>query len=146
MGGNRSFGPGAGEPGRIRGGGEAGGSASFDISQATLEDGPVVFVISGELDLASAPRMKRTLTEAIAAGARQIVLDLAGVTFIDSTALGVLVGIQRNLRDGARLAIAGAVPDVLNVFELTGLDATFDIFGTVDQALSWVRGSEAATG
>jgi anti-sigma B factor antagonist len=130
----------------MRRGSDAGGAAPFEISQAVLEDGPVVFVIAGELDLASAPRMKRALAEAINGGARQIVLDLAGVTFIDSTALGVLVGIQRNLRDGARLAVARAVPDVLNVFELTGLDATFDIFGTVDQALSWVRGSEAATG
>jgi anti-anti-sigma factor len=73
-------------------------------------------------------------------------VDLSLVTFIDSTALGVLVGVKKNLSPGAKLAITCTHPDVLNIFELTGLDATFDIFPNFDDALAFVRGSAAAAG
>jgi anti-sigma B factor antagonist len=122
--------------------------AKFAISRRDLEPGTTVVAVAGELDLASAPNLKWTLNDSISKGARRLVLDMSPVTFIDSTALGVLVGVQRNLRVGGRLALAGADtdPDVLNIFELTGLDSTFDMFSTIDEALAWVRGSEAAAG
>lgn len=126
----------------------SGTGATFAISRRDLEPGTTVVAVAGELDLASAPNLKWTLNDSIAKGARRLVLDMSPVTFIDSTALGVLVGVQRNLRVGGRLALAGADrdPDVLNIFELTGLDSTFDMFSTIDEALAWVRGSEAAAG
>jgi anti-sigma B factor antagonist len=121
-------------------------SVTFSINQRELEDATTLVTVEGELDLASAPSLKWALTDAVQAGARQMVLDLSPVTFIDSTALGVLVGVHRSLAAGTRMAIAGADADVLNIFELTGLDSTFDMFSTLDEALAWVRGSEAATG
>jgi hypothetical protein len=44
------------------------------------------------------------------------------------------------------MALAGAGAEVMNIFELTGLDATFDMFATVDEALVWTRRNEAPTG
>jgi anti-sigma B factor antagonist len=121
---------------------------AFAISRRDLEPGTTVVAVAGELDLASAPNLKWTLNDSIAKGATRIVLDMSPVKFIDSTALGVLVGIHRHLQPGSRLAIAGADSDadVLNIFELTGLDSTFAMFSTIDEALAWVRGSEAAAG
>jgi anti-sigma B factor antagonist len=107
----------------------------FAVTHRILQDGTVVLAIEGELDLASAPNLKWELAEAMRGDPHRIVLDMSGVSFIDSTALGVLVGAQRNLEPGRRLAIGGARPDVLAVFELTGLDATFDIHATLDEAL-----------
>jgi anti-sigma B factor antagonist len=130
----------AGSPDAARSG------VSFAVAQRDLDGGTSLVTVEGELDLASAPSLKWALTDVIAAGASQIVLDLTPVTFIDSTALGVLVNVHRHLSDGARMAIAGADADVLNIFELTGLDATFDMFPTLDEALAWVRGSGAAAG
>jgi anti-sigma B factor antagonist len=118
----------------------------FAISQRELGGETSLITVEGELDLASAPNLKWTLNDAIRSGARHLVVDLGPVTFIDSTALGVLVGVHRALRPGCRLALAGADAEVLNIFELTGLDSTFDMFSTLDEALAWVRGSEAATG
>src|SRR5271166_227244 len=119
------------------------GAPTFAISRRDLEPGTTVVAVAGELDLASAPNLKWTLNDAIAKGARRLVLDMTPVTFIDSTALGVLVGVQRNLKPGSRLALSGADSDedVLNIFELTGLESTFDMFSTIDEALAWVRGS-----
>jgi anti-sigma B factor antagonist len=121
-------------------------SLSFAVSHRELDEQTSVVTVEGELDLASAPSLKWALTDLLDAGATQIVVDLGHVRFIDSTALGVLVGVHRNLTAGARMAIAGATGDVLNIFEMTGLDATFEMFGNLDEALAWVRGSAAATG
>jgi anti-sigma B factor antagonist len=118
----------------------------FSITQRELEGGTTLVTVDGELDLASAPNLKWTLTDVVGSGARQIIVDLSPVTFIDSTALGVLVAVHRGLGPDRRMAIAGAEGDVRNIFELTGLDSTFDMFATLDEALAWIRGSEAAAG
>ena len=121
-------------------------SVAFAVIRRELDEHTGVLSVEGELDLASAPSLKWALTDILAAGHDQVVLDLSLVNFIDSTALGVLVGVKKNLRPDAKLAITCAHPDVLNIFELTGLDATFDIFPAFDDALAFVRGSAAAAG
>jgi len=124
----------------------ASGPTAFAISRRELDAHTTALTVAGELDLATAPRLKWALTDAIGAGAGRVVLDLSPVTFIDSTALGVLVGVRRSLGAGSRLAIVCASANVLRIFELTGLDATFNIFSTLDHALAYVRGSAAAAG
>jgi anti-sigma B factor antagonist len=120
--------------------------AAFAVIRRELDEHTGVLSVEGELDLASAPSLKWALTDLLGAGYNRVVVDLSLVSFIDSTALGVLVGIKRNLSPDARLAIACAHPDVLNIFELTGLDATFDIFPSFEDALAHVHGSAAAAG
>jgi anti-sigma B factor antagonist len=120
------------------------GKIKFAVSQRQIDHRASVLSVEGELDLASAPNLKWALADVLGEGCTQLVLDLSLVTFIDSTALGVLVGAHRNLNDGVRLAIACAHPDVLNIFELTGLDATFDIFSSFDAALAHARGGAVA--
>jgi anti-anti-sigma factor len=119
---------------------------AFAVIRRELDEHAGVLSVEGELDLASAPSLKWALTDILDAGHDQVVVDLTLVSFIDSTALGVLVGVKKHLAPGARLAITCTHPDVLNIFELTGLDATFDIFPTFDDALAFVRGSAAAAG
>jgi anti-sigma B factor antagonist len=65
---------------------------------------------------------------------------------MDSTALGVLVGVNRSLDVGARLAIVCVHPNVLKIFELSGMDGTFTIYPTLDEALAHVRGHTARIG
>lgn len=116
---------------------------AFAVARHDLDQRTGVLTVEGELDLASAPSLKWALTDLFDAGRDQVVVDLSHVSFIDSTALGVLVGIKKNLGPEARLAIACMQAEVLNIFELTGLDATFDLFSTFDDALAFVRGSAA---
>jgi anti-sigma B factor antagonist len=118
-------------------------STAFGISQRQLDRRTSVIAVEGELDLARAPSLKWTLIDSLAAGHNQLVLDLSLATFMDSTALGVLVGVNRSLDDGARLAIAGARANVLKIFELSGLDAAFAIFSTLDEALGYAQGHAA---
>jgi anti-sigma B factor antagonist len=121
-------------------------SIVFAISQYELDRRTCALTADGEIDLASAPRLKRALTGAFDAGYSQVVLDLSQVTFIDSTALGVLVGVKRGLDAPARLVIAGVHGGVARIFELSGLDGMFDIFSTFDDACTHIRESATATG
>jgi anti-sigma B factor antagonist len=98
-----------------------------------------VITVEGELVLASAPRFKQELLGLVRAGRSRVVIDFSRVTFFDSTALGVLVGFNRNLAATGILAIAAANRHVLRIFELTGLDRTFDLFPTIDAALEHVQ-------
>src|SRR2546422_907733 len=63
----------------------------FRISSAHLADDAYILSIGGEVDLFTAPQLEEGLSELTAAGARRIVVDLAGAAFIDSTVLGVLL-------------------------------------------------------
>jgi anti-sigma B factor antagonist len=98
-----------------------------------------VVKLEGDLDLASAPELKATLTDVLLKGTGRLVLDCSGVTFADSTALSVLIGVQRRLGPDQRLAIAAAGHEVLRVLELSGLAGAFRIFPTFDAALAYVQ-------
>jgi anti-sigma B factor antagonist len=105
-----------------------------------------IVAVEGELDLSTAPRLKWMLVDSLEAGARQLVVDLSRVTFMDSTALGVLVGVNRSLEPGVRLALVGAREKVLQIFEFSGIDSAFAIFPTRSEALVYVRAQPARTG
>jgi anti-sigma B factor antagonist len=118
-------------------------SRRFEISRRELDQRTSVISIEGELDLATAPRLKWMLTDALQAGHEELVVDLSLTTFMDSTALGVLVGVNRSLGVDARMAIVCPRSTVLKIFELSGLDGVFVIFSTVDEALAYTRGHTA---
>jgi anti-sigma B factor antagonist len=119
------------------------GAHFFAVSEERLDEHTTLIAVEGELDLATAPQLKWRLVDALEGGRTAIVVDLADVTFMDSTALGVLVGVRRGLDVGARLGVVCTEPNVLNIFQVSGLDAAFALFGSRDEALAYVRGEEA---
>jgi anti-sigma B factor antagonist len=121
-------------------------SLAFALAEHQLDERASVVAVEGELDLTTAPRLKWTLLDALQAGHSQLVLDLSRCSFMDSTALGVLVGVNRGLDAGSRLAIACTRPNVLKIFELSGMDGAFALFATVDEALAYARGRTAQVG
>ena len=89
----------------------------------------------GDLDVYSAPRLKETLDQTLI-GSR-LVLDLSGVEFIDSTALGVLVGaLQLSRSSGGELRLVVDDPFLLKIFRITGFDGMFSIYPQLEDALS----------
>jgi anti-sigma B factor antagonist len=93
----------------------------------------------GDLDLYAAPELKRRLGDAIDGGKTRIVVDLTDAVFMDSTALGVLLGALRRLRvrDGS-LAVASNQPSILRILAVTGMDQVLELHATADDALSAV--------
>ena len=116
-------------------------SLSFTVNQ---RERAAVVLLEGELDLVSAPQLKETLTKVLRGGNGHLVLDFSDVAFMDSTGLSVLIGVHRRLGPDERMALAGIRPEVLYVFELSGLAATFRIFPTVADAVAYVADGAGA--
>ncbi|MGC8511878.1 MAG: STAS domain-containing protein [Acidimicrobiales bacterium] len=96
-----------------------------------------VIVVRGELDVYSAPKLREALIELVSEGHRQLIADLEGVEFLDSTGLGVLVGGLKRLRSNdGDLALVCTQPRVLKVFDITGLTSVFRISSTLEDALA----------
>ena len=109
----------------------------FALAQDPLDDERSVVAVRGEIDLFTAPELKATLTDAIEEGKTRIVVDLSETTFLDSTALGVLIGAIKRLRsrDG-RMTIVNTDQNIAKTFEITGLDQIFTILSTRDHAIA----------
>jgi len=99
--------------------------------------GATVLALTGEVDLYTCPELKQELLRVIDGGARFVVVDLAGTTFIDSTGLGVLIrGVERLRSKDGRLAVVCVDPNMTKIFEVTGLDRVFSIRGSREEALA----------
>ena len=99
------------------------------VRVTTAQIGADAFVVSaaGELDLASREALDREFAGALDRGCRRLIVDLTGVTFIDSAAMGVLVLNATRLPDDGGCVVVADDPRILRVFEITGLDRTFEI-------------------
>jgi anti-anti-sigma factor len=91
-------------------------------------DETAVVVLEGELDIATTPGAEEELRRVELNGARVIVLDLRGLTFMDSTGLRLLVSADARARDaGHRLVVVRGPEAVHRVLEITGLDGKLDM-------------------
>ncbi|HEV3226643.1 MAG TPA: STAS domain-containing protein [Acidimicrobiales bacterium] len=104
------------------------------------QDGWTVLAVSGEIDIATAPSLRERLHSLLAEDQHRLVIDLDDVGFLDSTALGVMVGALKRARtDGGEVRIVCTQPRVRKVFEITRLDTAFDLFDSVDEAVRGAR-------
>jgi anti-sigma B factor antagonist len=122
-------------------------SPEFAITEHPIDGERHVLAVRGEIDLFTAPELKQVLAESIEAGRIRIIVDLTDTTFLDSTALGVLIGAVKRLRsrDGA-LAIVNIDDNIAKTFEITGLDQIFTIVPTRDEAVDAVEPARDAAG
>jgi anti-anti-sigma factor len=109
------------------------------ISAETPDWPGALIVASGELDVQSVPELKERLAEAVDAGTKRVVVDLADVSFIDSLSLSALVGARRRLGDDGRLAVVAAHEYVRLILQATGLEQVLDVFDTRDEAVAFVQ-------
>ena len=112
---------------------------NFDIKTERLDDNAYVIALAGEVDLYTAPEFKQQLLEVIGQGAKDVVVDFSGTTFIDSTTLGVLVGGVKRLRtNDGQLSLVCSDRNITKIFEITGLDRVFTIYANREEALSGI--------
>ena len=118
----------------------------FTLNQEALDDQRHVVAVGGEIDLFTAPELKAAIGEALESGHTRIVVDLSATTFLDSTALGVLIGAVKRLRsrDGV-LTIVNTDQNIAKTFEITGLDQIFTIRPTREEAVEAQDTDQATT-
>ena len=113
------------------------------MSTRAIDELSVVDVV-GEVDVFSAPELAAQLTQLFDAGRQTVVVDLTSVTFLDSTGLGTLVAARNRAEEaGGQLPIIGSGERVLKLFRITGLDEVFEIYPSIEAAVtSTTRTSE----
>ncbi|WP_406070539.1 STAS domain-containing protein [Micromonospora sp. NBC_01638] len=106
-----------------------------------------VLEVRGELDMATAPQLRESLQRLVDAGDRQVIVDLAEVGFMDSSALGALVVMFKTLRDvGGRLSLAAAQPAVRSVLTVTSVDRAIQVYDSVQAAEAGPPSTDDVTG
>jgi len=118
-------------------GGPASGTGGRESPVAGVErrDGGTVVSLTGELDLYNAEDVRAALLESCAEEPAVLVVDLEQVTFIDSTALGVLIEARSRLADRSGFRLAAPGLETRRALEVSGLDRHFSVFDTVAAAL-----------
>lgn len=107
--------------------------------QFTVEDrGTYTEVVAnGRLNMVSAPALRATVDEAVGAGSRHIVVNLAATEFMDSSGLGALIGCLKVARQaGGDLRIACVQKQVRMVLELTNMNRVLSPYETVEEAFA----------
>ena len=98
-------------------------------------NGAMVVHLVGELDLYNAPEVRRTLLELCAEAPERLVVDLAEVDFVDSTALGVLIEARTKLANRRSFLLAAPGLETRRALQISGLDQHLSVHETVDDAL-----------
>lgn len=108
-----------------------------DEIEQVRETGTVVVAVYGDADMHVADELEVRLAEVIDEAPAYLVLDLSGVTFLDSMALGVLLGGLKRLKEkGGRMRVVAPRPEIRRIFEVTLLDRLFDLDSSRDAALA----------
>lgn len=105
------------------------------VKDVRRESGAAVVALQGELDLYNAQAVRDALTAAVKEAAR-VVVDLSGVTFVDSTAMGILIEARSQLADRSAFVLASPGVETRRALQVSGLDRHFTISDTVDAALA----------
>jgi anti-sigma B factor antagonist len=108
------------------------GDAPFCCHEEVLDEGSVLVKAAGELDLHTCSEFQRVLAAARDRRPAQLVVDLSEVTFIDSTALGVLVVLQRGMQ--RPLDVVVTQPHLRRILVVTGLDMVFTLHASLEEA------------
>jgi anti-anti-sigma factor len=100
-----------------------GSELAIEVDHARVDEGIVTVALTGDIDTASAPRLAGELqTQLFTAAPRELVLDFAGVTFMDSSGIRVIIDIHHQQRDRDGVLILESVSDTARqVLDITGL-------------------------
>ena|SRR5688500_12080378 len=110
------------------------------IDVQKLQGCPVLFV-KGEIDIYTAPMFKQAVVGLVSDGNTDVVIDLSGVTFMDSSGFGTLLGATRRLRPaGGGLHLAGANTTIQRMLRLTRLDTIMQLYESAEEAVQAVGG------
>jgi anti-sigma B factor antagonist len=113
----------------------------FEVRTAAVTPSTYVVSVEGEIDSFTAPALEQELEWVLGDGASNAVVDLAGVGFIDSTGLRVLLkALPSFTKRGGKLVLVSDDRRVLRTLEITGLDRTFVVEARLSEAIAHVVG------
>ena len=119
-----------------------GEARGIQVTEESFEPSGLVIAVVGELDIATAPALRDRFDTASEAGRHRLVIDLSGVSFLDSVALATIVHAKQRLPEEGRMAVVVDPSSyVMLVFESGGLGKVLDLVETRAEALHRVTAS-----
>jgi anti-sigma B factor antagonist len=110
---------------------------ALEVQTRQADNGVTVLAPTGRLDVAGAPTLKDAINEVAKGGPARVVIDMEGVSFVDSTGLGSVIAALKQVRTNqGELRLAAPNQQVRVVLELTTLDRVFPYYATVEEALT----------
>ena len=107
--------------------------------------GHPVLHVTGEIDIYTAPMFKQAVVNLVSEGNKDVIIDLSGVTFMDSSGFGTLLGATRRLRpSGGGLHLAGPNSTIQRMLRLTRLDSIMRIYDSPEEAVKAISSSAGA--
>lgn len=99
--------------------------------------GDVLFVrIKGRLDAVSSPEAEKKVFELINSGNHKVILELAGVSYVSSAGMRMLLATTKKIRSlSGKLCICSMSTNVLDVLKMSGFDHILELYGTEEEAL-----------
>jgi anti-sigma B factor antagonist len=115
---------------------ETGGLHKTPVAGVEERGGAIVVRLAGELDLYNAHLVRDELIAAAERVPERLIVELSGVTFIDSTGLGVLIEARTRLANRRAFLLVGPGLETRRALEISGLDRHFAVHDSLDDALS----------
>ncbi|HEY6116055.1 MAG TPA: STAS domain-containing protein [Candidatus Dormibacteraeota bacterium] len=110
---------------------------ALEVETRQVESGVTVVAPTGRLDVSGAPALKEAISEAVRNGPPRVVIDMGGISFVDSTGLGSVISALKQVRGSqGELRLAAPNQQARVVLELTTLDRVFPYYATVEEALT----------
>jgi anti-sigma B factor antagonist len=108
----------------------------MEITTAT-RDGAIILSVAGRVDTATAPALEQAINKTIEGGTRKILLNFAGVTYISSGGLRVLLATAKKLKNpGDKYALCSLAAEVHKILKLAGFTTIFSIYPSEGEALA----------
>jgi len=110
----------------------------FEVERSALDSGVIVLALSGSMTIGNQLQdLESAVQELIRKNQNRIVVDMSKVSYLDSSAIGVLIACHSNLRSsGGQLRLAGVTARVNTVFKMTGVDKVLSLDPTRDDSVA----------
>lgn len=95
----------------------------------------MVLAVGGEIDVTTAPALETAIADVLADEPSILVIDFSGVQFLGSAGLRILAQTAEKVGESAHFAVVASGPVTSRPIQVTGLDDTFSLYATVDDAL-----------
>lgn len=113
---------------------------NLQFQSRQLGDKSAIIKLIGEADVFTLPAARQEMLKLIEEGVNWLIVDLEGIDYLDSTALGTLVGMLKRVRErSGELVLVGPKPRIRRLFEITRLEQVFSIYPDEKQAIESIE-------
>jgi len=112
-------------------------SMNLKVTPRRVDENTQALDLEGEVDVYTAPALRQEIMDQVDGGVKHLLVNLSKVEYLDSTGLGILIGgVKRIKEQGGAMRLVGPSPRISRIFEITGLNKIFDVYGTEADALA----------